>query len=106
MTFSILGTDGKSIGVGVVSGSISVGERVPWVEEEVGVIATQAYTETMYGEQGLELLKQNFEPREALETLLEKDSKPEKRQVGILHKSGKKAALFDILMTWQKNGSN
>lgn len=91
MTFSILGTDGKSLGVGLVSGSVSVRERVPWIAEEVGAIATQTYTETMYGKQGLELLKQNFEPREALETLLEKDPKPEKRQVGILQKSRKKA---------------
>lgn len=91
MTFSIVGMNEKSIGVGVASGSVSVGERVPWVKNKIGAIATQAYTETMYGKRGLELLEQSLDPAEVLKTLLEKDSEPEKRQVGILKKSGEKA---------------
>ncbi len=91
MTFSIIGTDDESIGIGTVSGSIAVGKRVPWVEKGVGAIATQAYTETMYGEKGLELLEQGLEPKSVLESLFKKDPEPEKRQVGILKKTGAKA---------------
>ncbi len=103
MTFSIVGIDEKSIGVGVVSGSVAVRNRVPWVKNKIGAIVTQAYTETMYGKRGLELLERGEEPREVLKTLIKKDSEPEKRQVGILKKSGAKATHTGVACPEEKD---
>lgn len=91
MTFSIIGKRGKSLGVGVVSGSTAVRNRVPWVKRQVGAIATQAYTETMYGEKGLKLLEEGASPRSALHQLLQEDVQPQKRQVALLDNSGEQA---------------
>lgn len=91
MTFSILATDGETLGVGVVSGSTAVGDRVPWVEEGVGAIATQGYTETEYGRKGLSLLEEGLDPSSTLEKLLREDRAPEKRQAAIMSLSGEKA---------------
>ncbi|MFW6194194.1 MAG: DUF1028 domain-containing protein [Halobacteriota archaeon] len=90
MTFSIVAGDGKSLGVGVVSGSTAVGDRVPWVSDS-GAIATQGYTEIRYGEVGLRLLAQGMSPQSALDDLLREDRGRDKRQVAILDSLGRKA---------------
>ena len=93
MTYSIIAVDIKTgtLGVAVASGSTAVATRVPWVEKNVGAIATQAYTNTMYGEEGLKLLKQGLEPEEALKQLLKRDPEAEMRQVAILDIHNRKA---------------
>lgn len=91
MTFSIVATDGESIGIGTVSGSVGVGKRVPWVKEGVGAIATQGYTETGYGNYGLEFLENGLSSRAVLQKLIREDPSPERRQVAILKPSGEKA---------------
>lgn len=91
MTFSIVATDGKSIGIGTVSGSVGIGKRVPWVKGGVGAIATQGYTETRYGSYGLELLENGLSSQATLQKLIREDSNPERRQVAILKPSGEKA---------------
>ncbi|MEX0567845.1 MAG: DUF1028 domain-containing protein, partial [Candidatus Njordarchaeota archaeon] len=55
MTYSIVAYDKKTntLGVAVASGSTAVGTRVPWIKANVGAIATQAYTNTIYGSEGL-----------------------------------------------------
>jgi len=93
-TFSIVAID-KDIGlmgVAVTSGSIAVGTRVPWAKPGVGVVATQAYTNIMYGKEGLRLLEYGKTPREALDELLSLDPKPEIRQVCIMNSRGVFAA--------------
>jgi len=89
-TFSIVAIDKNTglMGVAVTSGSIAVGTRVPWAKPEVGVIATQAYTNTMYGKEGLKLLERGKTPGEALSELLSLDPKPEIRQVCIMNDKG------------------
>lgn len=89
MTFSILVRTGETLGVGVVSGSVGVGCRVPWIKKGVGAIATQGYTRTAYGRGGLELLDQGEDPESALKKLRERDPTPDKRQVAILDSRGK-----------------
>jgi len=89
-TLSIVAVD-KSVrlmGVATTSGSIAVGRRVPWAKPEVGVIATQAYTNIMYGKEGLKLLERGKNPGEALSELLSLDPKPEIRQVCIMNDKG------------------
>ena len=93
MTYSIVAIDSKTgtLGVAVASGSTAVATRVPWVEKNVGAIATQAYTNTMYGEKGLELLKQGLNPGEVLKRLLKEDPEAEMRQVAMLDIHNRKA---------------
>ncbi|MEM3730752.1 MAG: DUF1028 domain-containing protein [Candidatus Bathyarchaeia archaeon] len=94
-TFSILALTEKPklIGVAVASGSTNVGDRVPYAKAGVGAIATQAYTNTIYGSEGLKLLSQGFSPTEALKRLLMEDSERDLRQVAIMNFNGEKAAF-------------
>jgi len=71
----------------------AVGSVVPHVEFGVGAIATQAYTNVLYGIKGLRLLKMGFSPQTALEAMLKEDSEREQRQVIILDKDGRTAAF-------------
>ncbi len=95
MTYSIVAIDEKTktLGVAVASGSIAVGTRVPWVKEHIGAIATQAYTNTMYGSKGLELLAKDYSPSEALEKLLNLDPERDYRQVAIIDAGNRKAVF-------------
>ena len=55
MTFSIVASDAQEgqLGVAVASKFLAVGAVVPWLEAEVGAIATQALANTLYGPDGL-----------------------------------------------------
>lgn len=91
MTFSIIVREGDSFGVGVVSGSVGVGDRVPWAREGVGAVVTQAYTETKYGSRGVLLLERGVKPREILRKLTKEDPDPDRRQVAIMGREGEVA---------------
>jgi len=95
MTFSIVARCPKTRALGVcVSTAVpAVGSVVPHVEANIGAIATQGFTNVLYGINGLKLLKMGFSPRTTLETLLKEDSEREKRQVAIIDKNGKTAAF-------------
>lgn len=95
MTYSIVALDKKtgSLAVAVASGSTAVGTRVPWVEENVGAIATQAYTNIIYGKEGLKLLKMGYTPEKALDELLKMDPEKEKRQVAIIDNQNRKTVF-------------
>lgn len=103
MTFSIVALEGANLGVGVVSGSASVGSRVPWVKEKIGAVATQGYTETAYGKRGLSLLEEGLAPKEALANIAGRDPEPEKRQVAIMDFSGEIAFKTGSLCPEKKN---
>jgi len=92
-TFSILAIspDSKLMGVAVASGSTYVGDRVPYAEPGTGVIATQAYTNIIYGIEGLKLLKKGLTPEETLNTLLGEDPARDLRQVAIMDFKRRKA---------------
>jgi len=85
-TFSILAIspDSNLMGVAVASGSTYVGDRVPHAKPGIGVIATQAYTNVIYGIKGLELLMKGLTPQKALNTLLGEDAERNLRQVAIM----------------------
>ena len=82
-----------ALGVCVATAVPSVGSVVPHVESGIGAIATQAYTNVLYGIKGLKLLKMGFSPQTALEAMLKEDSEREQRQVIILDKDGRTAAF-------------
>jgi len=94
-TFSILAIspDCKLMGVAVASGSTCVGDRVPHAKPGIGAIASQAYTNVIYGIKGLELLMKGLTPQETLNTLLGEDSERELRQVAIMDFKERKAVF-------------
>jgi len=94
-TYSIVALSPKSklLGIAVASGSVSVGERVPHVKPGVGVVATQAYTNIVYGTRGLELMEEGMLPKEALYNILKGDSGREFRQVAMIDVNGNKAVF-------------
>jgi uncharacterized Ntn-hydrolase superfamily protein len=94
-TFSILAVspDSNLMGVAVASGSTCVGDRVPHVKPGIGVIATQAYTNVIYGIKGLELLMNGLTPQETLSTLLGEDTERNLRQVAIMNFKKEKAVF-------------
>jgi uncharacterized Ntn-hydrolase superfamily protein len=89
-TFSVVARDPATgeLGVAVASRFFAVGAVVPWAQAGVGAIATQAFANTTYGPEGLELLAAGKAPGLVLDQLLAKDEGRERRQVGIVAASG------------------
>ena len=95
MTFSIVARCPKTLALGVaVSTAVTaVGSVVPHVKVNVGAIATQAQTNTVYGTDGLLLLEKGEVPQKTLKKLLAADKDREKRQVIIIDAKGRTAAF-------------
>lgn len=94
MTYSIVARDPDTgfLGVAVQTYWFGVGSIVPWVEPNVGAVATQSFVEPSYGPQGLDLLRAGRPAAEALEQLTAADGSPELRQVAIIDATGAVAA--------------
>jgi uncharacterized Ntn-hydrolase superfamily protein len=90
-TFSIAACDlkEKTWGVAVASKFPAVGAAVPWVNAEIGAVATQSYVNTSYGPNGLEMMQGGLSAQETLEKLLADDPEREVRQVGLVDAQGK-----------------
>ena len=95
MTLSIIARCAKNgnLGACVTTLKMGVGNRVPHVESNVGVICTQAYTNISYGIKGLKLLKLGFSPQTTLEALLKEDPDRDARQVAIIDNQNRTAAF-------------
>ncbi|PPR59613.1 MAG: hypothetical protein CFH10_01847 [Alphaproteobacteria bacterium MarineAlpha4_Bin2] len=93
-TFTILGRCARTGALGIVTatGEMAVGSRVPFVEDGVGAVATQALTDPRLGRKGLELLKEGQSATEALDSLAKFDPHIEARQLGIVDNKGDAAA--------------
>ncbi len=94
MTYSILGRDASNgdLGVAVQSKFPGVGSLVPYGEADVGVVATQGFGNPRHGSVGLMLLKCGATPQQALEVLLNDDSRRHKRQFALVDGRGRVAA--------------
>ncbi len=94
-TFSIVACDleEKSWGVAVASKFPAVGSAVPWVNAEVGAVATQSYANTSYGPNGLAMMADGLSAEETMEKLLATDEGRETRQVGLVDAQGKSATF-------------
>jgi len=79
-------------GVAVASRVLDVGYVVPWLKAEVGAVATQAMTNPYFGPWALKELREGKKADEVLKIILEKDTIPEDRQVGIVDRYGNSAA--------------
>jgi uncharacterized Ntn-hydrolase superfamily protein len=93
VTFSIVGCDAHAgqLGVAVASKFLAVGAVVPWLQAEVGAIATQALANTAYGPEGLARLREGASAREALDAVLAADAGRDDRQAGIVDARGRGA---------------
>jgi len=62
----------------------NVGGVVPWAKAGVGAVATQALTDTTFGDRGLQLMEEGATAEEALRILTRGDQSLQDRQVGIV----------------------
>lgn len=102
-TFSIVAFDPSNgdLGVAVQSKFIAVGSVVPWAKAGVGAVATQASCNVLFGPNGLRMLEEGLSAPEALQRLLQADSRPEVRQIAIVDaKGGVAAHTGKECMTW------
>jgi len=90
MTFSIIGRDSDThdLGVAVQSKFLCVGTVVPWARASVGAIATQAWANTSYGPQGLEMLGTGMGAKTTLKKLVSPDTMKDVRQVAVIDSKG------------------
>ena len=93
MTYSIVACcpDTGQLGVAVQSHFFSVGAVVPWLEAGVGAVATQATAEVAHGPDGLDRLRADRSPSDALADILGPDEHAETRQVAIVDAAGRVA---------------
>ena len=61
---------------------------MPWARAGVGAVATQSFAEASYGPLGLELIASGKNSKEALDALVNVDSKREFRQVAMIDSRG------------------
>jgi uncharacterized Ntn-hydrolase superfamily protein len=90
VTFSIVARDPSTglMGVATQTQALSVGASVPWAVPGYGVIATQSMGEPMYGELGLDLLRNGLTADEVLVALRTIDDHPDRRQVAMVDVGG------------------
>jgi uncharacterized Ntn-hydrolase superfamily protein len=93
VTYSIVARDPASgaFGVAVQSAYFSVGGVVPWVEDGVGAVATQAMGEVSYGRLGLQRMRDGEPAGDALAALLAADDDRETRQVALVDRESRVA---------------
>ncbi len=102
-TFSIVAYDSvaEEWGVAVESKFLAVGAVVPWAKAGVGAIATQAWGNTTYGPQGLNLLQMGISAEKVVDILISQDPDRDQRQLGIVDARGRAAAWTgDGCLAW------
>ncbi|MBN2081356.1 DUF1028 domain-containing protein [bacterium] len=83
-TFSVVAYNPATgeVGVAVQSKFFAVGSVVPWAQEDIGAIASQAYGNPTFGERGLMLIKDGMTAEQAVTTMLKDDADAARRQLG------------------------
>ncbi len=89
-TYSIVAKDKVTgeMAVGVQSHWFSVGTIVSWGQSGVGVVATQSFVNPAFGPDGLKLLKEGKDAKQALDILMEGDEGRDFRQLAVLDNEG------------------
>jgi uncharacterized Ntn-hydrolase superfamily protein len=95
MTFSILGRCARTgmLGMAVSSSSQAVAARCAHARAGVGVVATQNITDPTLGPKGLNLLAEGLNAQAALDSLKQRASHREYRQLALLDHEGRAAAF-------------
>lgn len=94
MTFSIVAADTVTgeLGIAVASKFLACGAVVPWASAGAGAVATQSYSNTAYGPDGIRMMREGASAEQALARLLADDPDQALRQVGIVDARGGAAA--------------
>jgi uncharacterized Ntn-hydrolase superfamily protein len=92
-TYSIVACDleAREWGVAVQSRFLAVGAAVPAAEPEVGAVATQAWANLAYRQEGLALLRQGYAAEDVARTLVGADEGRGHRQLGVVDAHGRAA---------------
>jgi uncharacterized Ntn-hydrolase superfamily protein len=90
VTFSIVGrsADGQSLGVAVASKFLAVGAAVPAADAGVGALATQAFANLAYRQQGLAMLRTGTGAADVVAGLIAADPGRAARQLGVVGPAG------------------
>ena len=93
-TFSIVAADVArgELGIAVASKFLACGAVVPWASAGAGAVATQSYSNTAYGPDGIRLMREGLSAEQTLARLLADDPDRGLRQVGIVDALGGAAA--------------
>src|SRR4051812_32734488 len=93
-TFSIVGADVArgELGIAVASKFLACGAVVPWASAGAGAVATQSYSNTAYGPDGIRWMREGLSAEQTLARLLADDPDRALRQVGIVDARGGSAA--------------
>jgi uncharacterized Ntn-hydrolase superfamily protein len=93
-TFSIVAADVArgELGIAVASKFLACGAVVPWASAGAGAVATQSYSNTAYGPDGIRMMRDGLSAEEALARLLADDPDRAMRQVGLVDARGGSAA--------------
>jgi uncharacterized Ntn-hydrolase superfamily protein len=94
-TFSIVARDPRTndLGVAVASKFFAVGAVVPWVAADIGAVAVQSFVNGRFGKKALTLLNEGHSAQTCLARLLEDDTEPGGRQLGIVDATGQAVAF-------------
>jgi uncharacterized Ntn-hydrolase superfamily protein len=93
-TFSIVAADVArgELGIAVASKFLACGAVVPWASAGAGAVATQSYSNTAYGPDGIRMMREGLSAEQSLARLLADDPDRALRQVGIVDARGGSAA--------------
>lgn len=94
MTFSIVAYDPGTGDLGVVvnTARLAVGARVPFVDAEVGAVATQSITNSSLGPWILDQMRRGATPEEAVQVAVASDPGRAERQLLVVDTRGRTAA--------------
>lgn len=95
MTWSILVRDPAtgSFGIAVASHARGVGKSVPFIESDVGAVATQGMVNREYGPQALQLLTAGGSPQDAIREMTSVDAWRDERQIHVMDRRGRSSAF-------------
>ncbi|MBO0755609.1 MAG: DUF1028 domain-containing protein [Bradyrhizobiaceae bacterium] len=94
MTWSIIAREPATgqIGIAAASRFFAVGVRLPFIASGVGAIATQALVNSLYGTNGLRLLRGGHSAAEVVSMLIAADAGRDHRQLHVMDSAGRVAA--------------
>jgi uncharacterized Ntn-hydrolase superfamily protein len=94
MTWSIIARDPEtgSFGIAITTKSFAVGALCPHGAGRIGALATQAFTNPLYGPDGLRLLAEGRSASEVVAILTAGDPGREVRQLHVIDRDGRTAA--------------
>src|SRR5215470_13928434 len=94
MTWSIIARDSATgrFGIAAASRFFAVGVRLPFIASGVGAVATQALVNSLYGPDGLRLLRTGHSAPDVVRSLIAADAGRDHRQVHVMDNSGRVAA--------------